>query len=237
MSHRPDRDAGVSDFLPVIAVSVAAVALLTTTGCGRSYFSPVPTPETTNLAASAGPGGGQSSGSGGGNQPSCSQTNSTPATTTLPATVTQAQVAAICPAVGDDSECGVVILITNSGETVYYTGQGPFDGREDTLVGVLNQSGHAVSSIDLSSNKDIMGFDGDGITTFTITGTSSNVGGNSKDSSGYGGPNAYYTNISNGNDSGTVNFITPVAANGGSTYFSLENALQAASSCLYTNAQ
>lgn len=207
------------------------------TGCGSYYFSPVPVTPAANLSSSSGSGsGGRNGGAGNGGAvlPACTQTTSTPATSTLPANVTAAQIAAICPAIGNDSECGAVIIIGSSGETIYYTGQGPYDGREDTLVGVLNQSGSPVSSIDLSSNLDIMNFDNDGITTYTITGTTTTVGGNSMDSSGYGGPNAYYTNISNSNDAGTVNFITQVAANGGTTYFSLENALQATSSCLAT---
>ena len=43
---------------------------------------------------------------------------------------------------------------------------------------------------------------------------------NPSDNSGYGGPNAFYTN--NTGDALTVNFITPIAANGGSDIFSLE---------------
>jgi hypothetical protein len=140
--------------------------------------------------------------------------------------VTDAQIAAICPAVQHDSECGVVIIITASGPELYFTGLGPYDGHDDTLVGVLNLSGSAVNSINLSSDRDIMGFDNDGI------GLSSMVGTNSMDKTGYGGPNAYYTNIANGADSGTVNFITPVAANGGTTYFGLENALISTTTCL-----
>lgn len=226
----------------LVAILIGAGSLQAFTGCGRSYFSPDPSPPAANRATSGDQGGSNSStgtggtGTSGGGQAPCTLTQSTPVTTTLPANVTAAQVAATCPAVGADSECGAVIIITNSGETIYYTGQGPYDTHEDTLVGVINQSSGAITSIDLMSNLDIMAFDGDGITTFPITGTSSNVPGNPQDSSGYGGPNAYYTNISSNNDSGTVDFITPVAASNGTTYFSLENALQATNSCLSTTA-
>ncbi len=38
---------------------------------------------------------------------------------------------------------------------------------------------------------------------------------------GYGGADAYYTNVVFGSpDTGTVNFLTPIAANGGTDFFS-----------------
>ncbi len=129
-----------------------------------------------------------------------------------------------CPAVGDDTGCGIVITITNQGATVSMTGQGPYDGVDDTLVGVVNNSTLAVSSLDLQSSLDIFGFDGDGIDTYGIAG-------NGNDNTGYGGPNAYFTNISADQTSGTVNFVTPIAAHGGTAFFSLENALTSATAC------
>ncbi len=129
-----------------------------------------------------------------------------------------------CPAVGNDTGCGIVITITNQGATVSTTGQGPYDGIDDTLVGVVNNSTLPVSSLELQSSFDIFGFDGDGIETFGIAG-------NNRDSTGYGGPNAYFTNISVDQMRGTVNFITPIPANGGTGFFSLENALNSATAC------
>jgi hypothetical protein len=55
---------------------------------------------------------------------------------------------------------------------------------------------------------------GDGIDTFGISS-------NGTDHSGYGGPNAFFTAINGNASTGTVNFITPIAA-GGTGYFSLE---------------
>jgi hypothetical protein len=132
--------------------------------------------------------------------------------------------AGVCPAVGNDSDCGVIITITDSGASISFTGQGPYDGVEDTLVGVVNNSSQAISALGITSTEDVFSFDGDGIDTYGVPG-------NSKDGTGYGGPNAYFTNIGPGATSGTVNFITPLAANGGSSFFSLENAISSANSC------
>jgi hypothetical protein len=129
-----------------------------------------------------------------------------------------------CPAVGNDTGCGIVITITNQGATVSLTGQGPYDGIDDTLVGVVNNGTLPVSSLDLQSSLGVFGFDGDGIDAYGIPG-------NSNDSTGYGGPNAYFTNISADQTMGTVNFITPISANGGTGFFSLENALNSATAC------
>lgn len=45
-----------------------------------------------------------------------------------------------CPAFGADTTCGWAITITDKGATVTQTGQGPYDGSDDTLVGVINNS-------------------------------------------------------------------------------------------------
>lgn len=129
-----------------------------------------------------------------------------------------------CPAYGNDSTCGVVITITDAGTTVTQTGQGPYDGIDDTLVGIVNNSTkRSIPLVVLSSSYDIFGFDGDGVDTYGAPG-------NALDSTGYGGPNTYFTNISSDYTTGTVNFVTPLAP-GQSTYFSLENNLATAYSC------
>ena len=137
---------------------------------------------------------------------------------------TQGLAVAQCPAVGQDTTCRIIITVTNSGATINLTGQGPYDGVEDTLIGVVNKSRLPVSSLGLKSSLTIFGFDGDGIDTFGIAG-------NARDNTGYGGPNAFFTNISADQTSGTVNFITPIAANGGTAFFSLEEALTSATAC------
>jgi hypothetical protein len=133
-------------------------------------------------------------------------------------------VLAQCPAVGDATAgCDIVITVTNSGTTIAAgpsigIANGTYDGSDDTLVGIVNNSSNPFSSINLSSSTDIFGFEGDGIDTFGVTG-------NSSDTSGYGGPDSFFTGINSAETSGTVDFVTPLAANGGSTYFSLEEAL------------
>ena len=132
--------------------------------------------------------------------------------------------AQVCPAVGNDTDCGVIITITDSGASLSFTGQGPFDGIEDTLVGVVNKSKLPIHALGLTSTQTIFDFDGDGIVAFGIPG-------NSQDGTGYGGPNAFFTNINSSRTSGTVNFIVPIAAGGGTGFFSLEDAISSATAC------
>lgn len=127
--------------------------------------------------------------------------------------------AGTCPTVGAATGCDAIITIGSAGSSVSFTGQGPYDRADDTIVGIVNNTNKAISSISLTSSLPIFGFEGDGIDTYGITG-------NNKDTTGYGGPNAYFTNITNGYSSGTVNFITPIAQNG-TAFFSLEEALSA----------
>ncbi len=124
-----------------------------------------------------------------------------------------------CPAFGFDTTCGTIITITPQlGAVITTTGQGPYEGADDTLVGVVNNSTVPIKSLVLLSQFNIFGFDGDGINIYGAPG-------NAMDNTGYGGPNAYFTNINAATTMGTVNFIVPVAPKGGTTYFSLENAL------------
>lgn len=132
--------------------------------------------------------------------------------------------AVVCPAVGGDTNCGVLITVTKTGASASPTGQQPpYDGVDDTLVGVANNSGKLVRALGLSSTLPIFAFDGDGIGSFGSPG-------NTRDITGYGGPNAYFTNINASGTSGVVNFINPISA-GSTAYFSLENALGNAISC------
>jgi hypothetical protein len=119
-----------------------------------------------------------------------------------------------------------LITFTDSGVTtmlnpVYTLDPGPYDGNEDTYFGVINNSSKTVSSFALKSTAgaDIGGFDGDGIDEANYLAIPHNV----MDTSGYGGPNAFFTN--NLGTSLVVNFITPIAAKGGTDIFSLEEAV------------
>lgn len=140
-----------------------------------------------------------------------------------------------CPPVAADTTCGAIITVTNSGASVSFTGQGPYDGIDDTLVGVINNSSVPVTSLVLtSSTLDIFGFDGDG-----ICGISPNTGlpyvpappGCPFGPTTYEGPGVSFSNISADYMTGTVNFNPPIPANGGTAYFSLEDSLGAATAC------
>src|SRR5215472_15687401 len=73
----------------------------------------------------------------------------------------------VCPAAGSDTNCGITITLNSNGTArVTASGQGPYDGLEDTLVGIVNNSGATVTTIHLSSKQDIGGFDGDGLETY-----------------------------------------------------------------------
>ena len=130
-----------------------------------------------------------------------------------------------CPAVGHNTGCAVLITLNANGTATFQTdsNQGPFDGSDDTLVGVVNNTGVPIPSINLTSTNDIFNFDGDGICTFDFTGDSycNNT------AIVYDGPTSTFSNISSDFTTGSVNF-GPALASGSSTYFSLENSLTGA---------
>jgi len=119
--------------------------------------------------------------------------------------------------------CNVVITIPASGAiTIVITDSSPYDGSEDTLIGVKNNSSSAVGSLNLTGNG-IFGFDGDGMCIYTFVGSSYCSGTYYQNDPGdYAGPGVTFTNITGGGNNGTVNFSPGVAANGGTAYFSLE---------------
>lgn len=117
----------------------------------------------------------------------------------------------------------VVILLNSNGTATVVApaySTGPYDGADDTFVGIFNNSGATVGSIHLTSTLDIFGFEGDGINAYGASG-------NAIDTSGYGGPFAYFTNVNAAKTIGDVNFIGGIA-NGAFSYFSLEENLDAA---------
>ena len=156
-----------------------------------------------------------------------------------------------CPGVGSDSGCEFLIILNPGGgpaSIVSNPNIGPFDGEDDTLVGIFNNSGATVSTIGLSSNTDIFGFDGDGICGtdedthghYTWVGTGLNgfgFAGCPYGTTGYEGPWVSYSNFSKSNkyETGNVNFSVP-NGNGGftgllsgsTTFFSLESKLSGA---------
>src|SRR5487761_273357 len=127
-----------------------------------------------------------------------------------------------CPADGLDTSCGILIQITNSANNILGDpSQGPFDGSDDTLVGLLNNSSDTISSIQLSSNTNLLGFDGDGLCVQTPEPAACPFGPTT-----YEGPGVSYTNITPDQSGGVVNF-SPGISPGQSGYFSLEEPLNA----------
>lgn len=161
--------------------------------------------------------------------------------------IASATAAPVCPAVGSDIVgtgtvnaplgCGEIITIAADGSiSTQLNIQGPLDGSDDTLVGVVNNSSSPITSLDLSG--PVFGFDGDGVCTFydshTHTPSSlsycASITGHKDDPNGstpgydYQGPNNTFSNINNSEDSGTVDFNSALVA-GGTTYFSLEQSV------------
>lgn len=131
--------------------------------------------------------------------------------------------AGICPATGAASDCGVQINITAQSGGVGTslsigagpTGNGnPYDGIEDTLIGITNNSGATVNSVTLTSTTGAFGFDGDGACTYGVVACGA---------TGYEGPNMTFSN--NTGTSLTINFTGGLGA-GNSTWFSLEGSPQ-----------
>lgn len=141
-----------------------------------------------------------------------------------------------CPAVGADTSCAILLVVTSSGTQVLFDpSQGPYDGSDDEMVGIVNQTSAPVYGQQLSSSQDIFGFDGDGICTYATGGltgggytgdqycSASQLAGT--DPGDYQGPINTYGAINSTQTAGDVVFPSPGLAPGASTYFSLEDAL------------
>ena len=126
-----------------------------------------------------------------------------------------------CPAVGYDTSCGILVDVTDAGVQVLEDpGQGPYDGGDDTLVGVLNQSSKTLGHLSLASNSYIFSFDGDGICSSTYLIDPGCPFGTTE----YEGPGTSFIEISPDYMSGVVSF-SPGIEPGGTAYFSLEEPL------------
>jgi|SRR5579863_2531880 len=106
----------------------------------------------------------------------------------------------VCPNVGNDTNgCELLITVTavnGSGMATAFTvatnspDHGPFDGNDDTLIGITNGTSSAVKSIYLFGGVggNIFGFDNDGACSgaYTPAPTSSECGNSSQNPTGYG---------------------------------------------------
>src|SRR5438128_2123245 len=70
-----------------------------------------------------------------------------------------------CPAIGADTGCAILIVLNDSGAQILTDPSQPvYDGVEDTLIGVLNNTtGTTIAAVPLSGASAVFGFDGDGI--------------------------------------------------------------------------
>ena len=142
-----------------------------------------------------------------------------------------------CPAVGSSTSCAILHVFNADGSVSAFgdATQTPYDGSNDTLVGVLNNSGKTQTSLTLSGvgsmGVPVFEFDADGICTFTFAGnglvpSSSYCSGAyyRTDPGDYAGPNNTFSNISADQKTGTIVFTGGLAP-GAATYFSLEDRL------------
>ena len=133
--------------------------------------------------------------------------------------------ATVCPVTGNtNTDCGYLLTIGPGGAVsgAPVKGANPYDGSDDALVGVTNNSGSiyngSITLIGSGNGGGIFAFDGDGICTFTRDAYCATA------ATGYEGPNNTFTGIKTTSvfdDTGTVVFSG--LGIGASTYFSLES--------------
>jgi len=134
-----------------------------------------------------------------------------------------------CPAIGAAPSCEI-LLVVNADNTVSVYGDksvGPFDGSDDTLVGIVNDSTAAVKAVTVSGpGSGLSGFDSDGICGGAY-GSWTGSSGCPYGSTGYEGPGTSFVTSPSLPDSAEVDFGAGLAP-GKSAYFSLEGALTSA---------
>lgn len=138
-----------------------------------------------------------------------------------------------CPAVGQDTSCGLLIVFNAGGSASIFadSSQGAFNPNgDDTLIGVLNSSGSTAASTTITGTDVVNAlpaflFDGGGLCGFGIFPQPCSPA-NPFDPTGYGGPGISFMNMSSDLTTGTVVFDNGLA-NGQTAYFSLEGILTA----------
>jgi hypothetical protein len=137
-----------------------------------------------------------------------------------------------CPTVGSANSCALVYRFNSDGsiDTLLDSTVPSTDGIEDTLTGVINNSGHTIDSIALSGvgigGLGVFGFDGDGQSVIANPGSGpgDTYFGQYSNAAGAILGTTYFTNISSVSvfgDTGVVNF--PGLPDGGSGWWVLED--------------
>jgi hypothetical protein len=128
-----------------------------------------------------------------------------------------------CPQIGQSPSCAVLLVVyPDQSITVYQDPSvGPYDGVEDTLVGVVNQSDITLHAITVNGPGSGLGqLDGDGLCAFSVAGCPFGL-------TGYEGPNTAIKTDPARPDSAEIDFPAGLKP-GDSTYFSLEGGLSLA---------
>jgi hypothetical protein len=128
-----------------------------------------------------------------------------------------------CPSVGASPSCEILVVINEDRSVSVWqdTSVGPYDGGDDTLVGVLNLSSPPVDAITVAGQGSGLALlDGDGLCTYGVP--SCPFG-----STGYEGPGTSIVTDPALPDEAEIDFTGGLASNA-STYFSLEGALNSA---------
>jgi uncharacterized repeat protein (TIGR01451 family) len=115
--------------------------------------------------------------------------------------------------------------VTNSSTTSTIANTAPFDGTEDQLIGVTNNSTGTITSIVVSNptaSPAIFALDNDGICLFQpFISNSQPCNSAAPGAQNYAGSASSYTGINAAQNTGTINF-SPGIPPGGTAYFSLE---------------
>jgi hypothetical protein len=138
-----------------------------------------------------------------------------------------------CPPINGITTCNVIITAGPGGSFVTtLPNSNPYDGSDDNLVGIINNSGSTITSLTFVGSGL-----GGGLFAFDHDGLQSYVAADGSDPTGYGGrvsttanfntsgPADSFTNIHTTtvfDDTGTVVFGANGIPDGGSAYFSLE---------------
>lgn len=128
-----------------------------------------------------------------------------------------------CPSVGASPSCQILLIIEpdTSIRILGDTNVGDFDGADDTLVGVANDSNQYISAITVSGpGSDLAGFDEDGLCAYITCTWPAPYG--------YEGPGTSFTLDASNSDTAEIDFGTAGLGPGQHTYFSLEGSLTAA---------
>jgi hypothetical protein len=126
-----------------------------------------------------------------------------------------------CPSLGRSPSCKVLLVVEPSGSVTVYddSSVGDYDGGDDTLVGIGNNSATTVTAVTVSPGSYLSSFDNDGLCSY-ITCTWPTA-------TGYEGPMSTFVTKPSLPDSAEVDFTGGLKP-GATTYFSLEGTLTAA---------